>query len=293
MRKFLFLSAGFLAFAIVVSNAQKNKKARAKTSLLWKISGNGLRQPSYLFGTIHLICPDQFLWTPSMKKAFNECQQVAFEIDLDDPKLATEVSLGMMLPEGKELKDFFSTKDYSRLEKYAQDTLHIPPLMLEKMQPFAILSMAAMSSSTCGEQAISYEQKISDWAAQNQKGIVGLESAEDQLSIMKEMNIDSTAQQIIQLLNQPDKPQGQYKQLISAYQKQDLNTLHQLILNSPEIQADLNTLLYNRNKKWIPVIEKLIYQKSTFIAVGAGHLSGQGGVIDLLQQAGYTLAPVF
>jgi uncharacterized protein YbaP (TraB family) len=228
-----------------------------------------------------------------MKKAFNECQQVAFEIDLDDPKLATEVSLGMMLPEGKELKDFFSTKDYSRLEKYAQDTLHIPPLMLEKMQPFAILSMAAMSSSTCGEQAISYEQKISDWAAQNQKGIVGLESAEDQLSIMKEMNIDSTAQQIIQLLNQPDKPQGQYKQLISAYQKQDLNTLHQLILNSPEIQADLNTLLYNRNKKWIPVIEKLIYQKSTFIAVGAGHLSGQGCVIDLLQQAGYTLAPVF
>lgn len=293
MRKFLFLSAGFLAFSVVFCNAKSHQNTKVKSSsLLWKISGKGLQQPSYLFGTIHLICPDKFLWTKQMKKALDSCKQVAFELDMDDPALSMEVSNGMLLPEGKQLSDYFSQKDYERLEKYATDTLHVPPFMLQRMQPFAILSMTAMTTTNCDEQALSYEQKISGWAKENNQEILGLESAEDQLEVIQEMNIDSTAAQIIQLLNQPKKPEEQYRQLLSAYLNQNLNEIHQLILTSPEIQADLDHLLYERNKKWIPVIEKYIDNKATFIAVGAGHLGGKGGVIDLLKQAGFTVTPV-
>lgn len=293
MKKLLFLSAGFLAFSIVVCNAQKPQQKQKTSSLLWKIEGKDLKGPSYLFGTIHLICSDKFLWTKAMKSALDSCRQIAFELDMDDPSLAMEVSAGMLLPEGKELKDFFSEKDYKRIEQFAIDNLHIPAMALNKMQPFALLSMAAMNSSECAQQPVSYEQKITEWAGASGKNIVGLESAADQLAIMKEMNKDSTAAQIIQILNHPEKQKVQYQQLLTAYRHQDLKAIHHLILSAPDIQADLNTLLYGRNEKWIPVIEKLIQSKTTFIAIGAGHLGGDNGVIQLLQQQGYTLTPVF
>lgn len=292
MKKLFFLSAGFLAFAVIVCNAQKPQQKQKTSSLLWKIEGKNLKNPSYLFGTIHLICADKFLWTEAMKNALDTCEQVAFEVDMDDPKLAMEVSAGMLLPEEKELKDFFSEENYKRLEKYAIDTLRIPAMMLSRMQPFAVLSMAAINSTECDQPPVSYEQKITGWAKASGKNIVGLESAEGQLAIMKEMNIDSTAAQLIKMLNNPEEQKEQYKQLLSVYTQQDLKAIHNLILNTLDIQADLNRLLYGRNKNWIPEIEKLIQDNATFIAIGAGHLGGEDGVIQLLQQKGYTLTPV-
>lgn len=292
MKKFLLFSVSFLTCAFIVCNAQQQK--RKANSLLWKITGNNLKQPSFLFGTVHMICPDQFLWTSAMKKSLNASRQVAFEMDLDDPSLLMQVSAGLMLPDSMELKDFFTPNEYSRLLKYAEDTLKISGFMLSKMQPFAILTMAMETNNNCkGEQPVSYEQKIMGWAKEDHKEIVGLESAQDQLAVISKMNKDSTAEQILRFLNEPKETGKQYQQLISAYTHQDLNKLHKIILSSPDMKADLPTLLYNRNKKWIPEIEKMIKEKSTFIAVGAGHLGGEGGVIQLLQQAGYKVEPVF
>lgn len=294
MKKLFFLSAG-LAFITVIScraQQRQNLKPARRTSLLWKISGKDLKAPSYLLGTIHLICPEKFLWTPAMQKAFAATQKVAFEMDIDDPTVMMTVGAGMMLPDSLALEDYFSPKDYRRLEKYARDTLNIPSVTLSRLQPFAILSMAMMAVSPCPGEPVSYEQKISRWATEQHKEILGLESAKEQLAVMEDMNKDTTANQVIQLLNHPQKPKEQYKTLLSAFLKQNLDSLYRLILTAPDMNADLNTLLYQRNQKWIPEIEQMIQQQATFIAVGAGHLAGPEGVIALLKQEGYTVEPL-
>ena len=294
MKKLFFLSAGLAFIAVISCRAQKsaNGPSAQNNSLLWKISGKGLKAPSYLFGTIHLICAEKFLWTPAMQKAFTASQKVAFEMDIDDPGVMMSVGAGMMLPDSISLSDYFSPEDYQRLEKYAQDSLHISGITLSRLQPFAILSMAMMAVSPCADEPISYEQKISGWATEQHKEILGLESAKEQLAVMNDMNKDSTASQVIQLLNHPEAPKEQYQTLLSAFLKQDLGSLYRLILTAPDMSADLNTLLFQRNKKWIPEIEQMIGQQSTFIAVGSGHLAGSKGVIALLQQEGYTVEPV-
>jgi len=294
MKKLFFLSAGLAFIAVISCRAQKslNGPSAQNNSLLWKISGKGLKAPSYLLGTIHLICPEKFLWTPAMQKAFTASQKVAFEMDIDDPTVMMTVGAGMMLPDSISLNDYFSSEDYQRLEKYAQDTLHIPGITLSRLQPFAILSMAMMAVSPCAGDPVSYEQKISGWATEQHKEILGLESAKEQLAVMNDMNKDSTASQVIQLLNHPEAPKEQYQTLLSAFLKQDLDSLYQLILTAPDMSADLNTLLFQRNKKWIPEIEQMIQQQSTFIAVGSGHLAGPKGVIALLKHEGYTVEPL-
>lgn len=294
MKKFLFLSAGLAFIAVISCRAQKkpNNVSIQKSSLLWKISGKGLKVPSYLFGTIHLICPEKFLWTSAMQKAFTASQKVAFEMDIDDPAVMMAVGAGMMLPDSISLNHYFSPEDYQRLEKYAQDTLNIPAMTLSRLQPFAILSMAMMAVSPCSGEPVSYEQRISGWAKEQHKEILGLESAQEQLTVMNDMNKDSTAHQVIQLLNHPEAPKEQYKTLLSAFLEQNLDSLYQLILAAPDMSADLNTLLFQRNKKWIPEIEQMIRQQPTFIAVGSGHLAGPKGVIALLKQEGYTVEPV-
>ncbi|HET8574515.1 MAG TPA: TraB/GumN family protein [Edaphocola sp.] len=295
MKKLFFLSAGLAFITVISCRAQQRQhlKSAQKTSLLWKISGKDLKAPSYLLGTIHLICPEKFLWTPAMQKAFAASQKIAFEMDIDDPKVMKTVSAGMTLPDSLALKDYFSPEDYQRLEKYARDTLNIPAVMLSRLQPFAILSMAMMTASPCqAAEPVSYEQKIGSWAVEQHKEILGLESAKEQLAIMEDLDKDTTADQVIQLLNHPQKPREQYKILLSAFLKQDLDSLYRLILASPDMSADLNTLLYRRNHQWIPEIEQLIREHPTFIAVGAGHLAGPKGVIALLKQKGYTVEPV-
>lgn len=294
MKKLFFLSAGLAFIAVFTCQAQSHRRITlsSEKSLLWKISGNGLKTPSYLFGTIHLICSENFLWTPAMQRAFDASEKVAFEMDMDDPNVMMSVGAGMMLPDTLSLKNYFNPKDYQRLEKYAQDTLNVPAITLERLQPFAILSMAMMAVSPCTGEPISYEQKISGWATQQHKEILGLESANEQLAVINDMNKDSTARQVIQLLNHPETPKKQYQTLLAAFLKQDLNRLYQLILKAPDMTADLNTLLFQRNKKWIPEIKQMIAQQATFIAVGSGHLAGPEGVIALLRQEGYIVQPI-
>ncbi len=291
MYKFLVLGC-CLIFGVTLATAQTSKKKASdgSKSLLWKVSGNGLQKPSYLFGTLHVICPDDYVWTPAMQKALDACDKVAFEMDMDDPSLQSKMASGMMLKDGKTLKDFYTEEEYKKLTAVATEN-NIPIQMMQSFKPFALVSFLYLKAVACGLPD-SYEGNITKLAQAGDKEIVGLESVEEQMKVVDGMNSDSIAKSILHIAEDINTFKADFNQMLAVYKKQDLPALYQLILESPDYKDDLNALLFDRNKKWTPIIAGMAKQQPTFIAVGAGHLWGEKGVIEQLKRQGYKVEPI-
>lgn len=273
-----------LLLSAVAAFSQNNQ------SLLWKISGKDIKQPSYLFGTIHLICHDDYVWTPVMQKALDSSEKVAFEMDMDDPDLLTQIANGMLLDGGRSSKDFYTEDDYKQLAEYAKSN-GIPAETIDNQEPFLILSMLYLKMLSCSVPE-SYEGNIMKLAMQQGKEIVGLETVGEQLAVINSMSNDSIGHTVVEMINNMEAFKIQYQQMVDFYKEQNLPALHNVLLETPDYKGDLNILLYNRNAKWISGIETLAKAQPTFIAVGAGHLWGDKGVIALLKKKGYKVEAV-
>jgi uncharacterized protein YbaP (TraB family) len=290
MKKITALLAGLLT---IVSNnpvSAQQKNDNKDKSLLWRINGKNLSRPSYLFGTIHLICAKDFLWTGKMQESFNKSDKICFEMDLDDAGAMMRASMGLMENGGKKLKEYFTDDQYRILEKYVHDSLGMDIGMFEQMKPVALLSMIGTSGVSC-ENAVSYEDSIMQIAQAGNKEIWGLEDPKEQLDALATLPIDTVIKQIIDAIQNNVSDEKEFNELISAYKAQDLPALYKLLNNSKELKDDLAVFLDDRNKKWIPRMTDKMNTNSVFFAVGAGHLYGPNGVIALLRKDGYTVEP--
>ena len=120
-----------LVFNAVLTYSQQTDSIHVENSLLWKISGNGLSEDSYLFGTIHIIPEQDFFFTKSMKSAFELSQKLVMEVDLDIA-LSAQLSLmqKMMLPEGKSISSYMTSQEYNKMQVYLKDSLKLSGMSL-------------------------------------------------------------------------------------------------------------------------------------------------------------------
>lgn len=294
MKRF-FLGLCSLFLFTCCNGRQVNDKKKSTTdekSLLWRISGKQLANPSYLFGTIHMICGTDYLWTDSMKHSLDESKEVCMEMDMDDPSLAMQVAAGMMDLSGKQLKEYFTPEQYTKVEKYVKDSLGMGLEMFQMMKPVVLLPLLASKGTGC-DNPVSYELKIMEEAKEQKKEITGLETAQEQLEVMNSIPSDSLVAELVEMAEGKSKDdEVLYDRMVTAYKAQDLPTLYELIKKSGELGGEWNAFLDDRNKKWISRMESKMKKQRTFFAVGAGHLYGNVGVINLLRKAGYTVEPV-
>lgn len=292
--------AAFLALAPVsaVIAQGKAKTTKQKTaeqnSLLWKISGNGLSKPSYVFGTIHLICESDYFWNPVMEEALKATEKICMEMDMDDPELQMTLAMGMMDKSGKKLSSYFKPEDYEKLKAYAEERVKaVPVSVLEMMKPAAVWTTMIMLQYNC-ENVKSYEAELVEKAKLNGKEILGLETATEQLDFILGMPDAEVVESINDMVQAKGKKEldAQFTAMISAYKKQELNQLYELTDQETAMKMDKVKFLDNRNKNWIPKMKTMMAQQSTFFAVGAAHLPGKPGVLQLLKDAGYTVEPV-
>lgn len=279
------------SLATMVGWAQPAKKA-SNNSLLWKISGKDLKKPSYLFGTIHLICADDYLWTDKMKETLTLSEKVCLEMDMDDPGLMMTTAKGLMDNSGKTLKDYFSEADYARLAKYVEDKTGLDIALFSQMKPIALQTLLGTKGSGCVNQ-VSYEERIMKLAQDGQKEVIGLELPEEQLKVLESIPIDTVIKQLLEdMAGNNSENDSTYAELIAAYKQQNLVKLNELITTADEPSMDMGLFLDERNKKWIPRMTTKMKTSSVFFAVGAGHLGGKTGVISLLRKDGYTVVPL-
>lgn len=174
-------------FAIVCINAQ----------LLWKISGNGLTQISYLYGTIHVMPKDKFSVSPKIQEAINNSTMMAMEVDLNmDLKTKIQMAQEMILPGGRTLKDYLNADDFKKLNTFCLDSLKMKKGKLKKyyrLKPFFFSSVVAQEQM--GETS-SYEMEFMKIAKKRKMSMIGLESIEFQMQTINKISIEDQTKNV-------------------------------------------------------------------------------------------------
>jgi len=266
-------------------------------SLLWEISGNGLKSSSYLFGTIHLIGKEDFFFPKSLEDKIKLSERATFEIDMDDMS-SMESMLKIIgkafMKDGLTLKDLVTEKEYLAIENHFKDK-GLPLQFLDRMKPMLLATFASLDMGNGGmEDSKSYEMEIFAKFNEQNKPSEGLETIDDQLALFDSIPYKAQAQMLVESIKSSNKENEEYKMMIDLYKKQDIETLAKVTVDEKDggIGGYSDLFLYKRNKNWIPHIARMMNEKPTFFAVGAGHLGGPKGVIQLLKKAGYKVTPV-
>jgi uncharacterized protein YbaP (TraB family) len=260
-------------------------------SLLWELSGNGLFTTSYLYGTIHLICDKDLIIPEPVKNALIKSEQLALELDMTDPDFLKEFQKAMVMQEGTNLKKLLNKEDYKLVTNFFKDSLNISLQEVGVVKPFFMNSM--MYGKILGCQPQPYELALVNLAVRSTKPVKGLETLQQQLDLFSKISYKKQAEMLVESIKNFNETKLMYQELLALYKQQDIEGAYQLVKNTTTGLEDFeDMLLSERNINWIPVIEGLSKDKSTFFAVGAGHLGGESGLIKLLQQKGYTLKPI-
>ncbi len=279
----------FLLVAVIgySSFAQTN----SGNSLLWEISGNNLKQPSYLFGTVHMICKEDFFLPEIVRTKFSAAEEVFLELDMDDPTMMMKMMTMMQLPKGQTIKQLFGDSAFKEFDKKYQKITGMSAVMFNTFKPLMLMTMLTEKSLSCSTRE-SYEQTFMAIAAKEKKDIKGLEKMEDQIAVFDAIPDSVEIANLQTMINNFDKSIEEFKKLVAIYKQQDVEGLFKLTTASPELMDAQNDLLVKRNNNWIPVMQKNMEAKACFFAVGAAHLGGDIGVINLLRKQGYTVKPV-
>ena len=268
-------------------------ESSSSKTLLWQVSGNGLEKPSFLYGTIHMLCAEDAILSEALKNAIAKSDQVYLEVDMDNLFEMIGSLKNMKMRGDTTLSDLLNKKDYEKVKNYFEEKSSLLPFsMLETYKPFLAAATILESNTEC--ESVPMEQVIMQEAKKNRKNIKGLESMSYQMSIFDSIPYKSQAEQLVQYIDHAgDKDNKEYDELVSAYKKQDLQKLEELTKQTDMGMANyVDLLLYNRNRNWVKKLKPLMMEKSLLIAVGAGHLPGENGVINLLRKAGYTVTPL-
>jgi uncharacterized protein YbaP (TraB family) len=259
--------------------------------LLWEISGRGLAKPSYLFGTIHLICPTDFSLSDSLKSTLSRTQQVALEMDMDDPGMMAGMMKTMNMTAGNELKKLVTQQEYERLDRFFKDSVHVGLAMFERAKPFVLMGPLFNTVLDCQPQ--SYEMALVELAGKQKTEVIGIETLEEQMAIFDTIPYKDQAKMLLNLIDSLPSARKEFKTLIALYKAQNINQLYGMTLKSEfGMEGNEEVMLFARNRKWIPRIRRIASAKPTFFAVGAAHLGGEKGVIALLRKEGYQVRAV-
>jgi uncharacterized protein len=288
------LSTGLIVSLVALTSfAQSNKE---NNTLLWKISGNGIAKPSYLFGTVHMICKEDAFLSNNLVKAIENADRVYLELDMDNLFEMIGAMTKMKMNNDTTLADLLTPEEYLLAKKYFEEKVTMLPFsVLETYKPLVASSLLMEASTACDAQ-VAMEQLIMEEAKKNKKRIDGLETMAYQMSIFDSIPYKVQAQELFKSISAGDKESDgdkEFKELMKAYKDQDLKKLGEMISKSDQGMMQYeDVLLNNRNRNWVVKLKTLLKDKALVIAVGAGHLPGDKGLINLLRKEGYTVTPV-
>ena len=287
-----------LAFIIALIISSSFSAQSLEKSLLWKIYGNGAKDTSYLYGTIHMIEKKDFVVSKTLKNRFKKTESLVMEIQLDmDPAAKAFIKDNALYPNGKSIKDYLNETDYNYFQTYLKDSMKMGVIKVkicEMMRPFYAQSLIMADQMKNSE---SYEKSFHKMAKKKEK--LGLETIQEQMSILASGELDVQVKDFIRDIKDGKlNASSEMAKLVSFYKNQDIQGLYNEMIVSMEKDGGKiggvtkEDFLDNRNKRWIPKLADFMKNKTLFIAVGAGHLAGENGVIQLLRNNGYNVVPV-
>lgn len=275
-----------LLFMVKISFSQE-----AGQSLLWKISRKGMEQPSYVFGSFHLMCKDQFQITNSMKEALVSCKKFYSELDMDNPQMQKKLMELIQLKDGKTIENYMEPKDFEVFDQQYKAITGMSILAFKQYKPFLGMSFLILKATSCNN-TVQPETALMQLAQQNHLDILGIETPDEQMAIINKEPIDSQLATMRKMVNNFDSCKQLMQEMTELYLKKDVESLYQYMKQTGVNENFETSMLINRNNKWIPKMTKAIKESPSFFAVGAGHLGGKTGILALLRKKGYQVEPI-
>lgn len=266
-----------------VGATQATVDTTAYNSLLWQISGNGLQKPSYLFGTVHLIPAKDYAFSDLAKACLAQSKQLCLEINIDDPEMVT-AAFRAYLPEGTSLQSLLTAADYALLTQTLQ-TQNLSIDLVKNMKPILISSLLLERGSK--EPLLTYESELVTAARVQRKPIIALESPLAQMTMLDSIPLAAQTEMLLQTLKNGG---SELDELVAHYKTQNIDSIYAFIQSKTnEGDAFNRVLLTRRNAAWLPLIDAAAHEKTTFFAIGAGHLGGKMGLVRRLRKAGFVV----
>jgi len=283
MKKFLLFWALGCSFLLGAQTLEK--------SLLWKISGNGLSQPSYLYGTIHMTCDNTL--DEATKKAIANTQQLYLELDMDDPAMMGAMMQGINMKDGVTMDQLVSPEDYKAVDAFFKKRLGMSVDAMKSMKPMLLSAMLLPASLGCTPKSI--EEALMAEIRKKNGETYGLESVAEQLAVFDAIPYKVQMEELVKSAKEDGQnDMDEINDLLKIYDSKDLDAMVEASLKSENRTTSEfgDELLTNRNRNWISRISRIAKEKPTFFGVGAAHLGGPDGVIRLLRKAGFKVEAV-
>jgi uncharacterized protein YbaP (TraB family) len=265
-------------------------RAEAQSSLLWEVSGKDGKQPSYLFGSFHLMCKNDFSYGPKLSERIRQSEQFYAELDLTQSNMQAALMQGLTL-KGTTLSELMGSPDYEKARTAFKQITGMDLQLFNQFKPFMSLNLLALYAIPCADK-IQPETLLFQMAREQNIPVAGLETLADQLAAIDAQPIESQLKTFTTSLQNYDSVKLVMKQLLQVYQLNNSDSLYQFMQQNNNDDHFEKELIEKRNQRWIPVMDQAIRNKATFFVVGAGHLGGNSGLIALLRKMGYTLKPL-
>lgn len=287
LRSLLFSLATFVSVQNAVS-----QEAKVGNSMLWSVvDPKSPADTSYLFGTIHQISQKDFEITRKIQNAFDKSQVLITEIDLTDTGMVVEMMSRVIMEDGMTLDKLLTKEDYQLLSKFMIENAGLPLALYNDKKPF--MAAMAIMNFFIEDAPASYDMVLTQMAQKQGLEIHGLETVAEQMDVLDQTPYKEQADQLIEMISNVEETKESYAQIVRAYKAEHLEDLQKLLDENMGAAGEKSAMLDDRNIKWIPKIQKVIEEKRCFIAVGAGHLPGEMGLINLLRDEGYEVNPIF
>lgn len=284
----IFISLIFVAFAC----KQKEAEVPASgNSLLWRVSGNGLEKPSYLYGTVHIICSEDAALSANFKKIIGRADAVYFEVDLDNMEEMLSSIDQMKMKGDTTLETLLSEDDFEKVKQFVEDNNSILPFSeMKKFLPILVSTILVEQIMDCDERT-GIEEAVMEVAKKNKKPVHGMETSAYQFSLMDSIPYAEQAKELVAFVDSAaneERLKAEMDRFYDAYLDQDMYKVEKITMEMDSTlikYADM--LLYDRNRNWVVKLKELMPRNSIVVAVGAAHLPGKNGLIDLLKKEGY------
>ena len=287
MKRILTIIA--LSLLCITSNAQ----------LVWKISGNGIKKPSYILGTHH-GCPFTYCDSiPGLMKAFDKVDNIIGEINMIEfaqmsPERMQQMQAMMMMPTDTSLLSLFNEEETAKVNGWLKKEMGASLEMLSMMKPMTIMvtvqNKVMMEVIPDVADMTTIDKYMQTLGQSKGKSIGELETADYQMTLLYGNSLEEQADALLEMIDQGESRELMVE-LTDAYKSQNLDTLWEIFqeqMTGYEYDAIVNV----RNLNWEKQMKELLPKQSTLFVVGAGHLPGEKGMINLLRETGYKVKPV-
>lgn len=276
-------------FTLLVCNS-----TLAQNSILWEVSGNGLKTPSYLLGTLKFIGKKEFYLPKQVTSHIAKSEIFAIE-DQIDHHAQHELNKALHFPKGQSLATQLSPSDYNLVQMLFQKEFGISKSDFEKKYaqikplPLSIL----MTRLSLGEEVKFYDMELLKFANKNNLESYSLESVDREAEALNTYPMEDQVKALLHSAANFETQKSEYRKLMADYPNGNLEEIFEYTLHPTENNPlFLEEFYYKRNEEWMPKIENMMADKVSFISVGVSHLEGERGLLALLKGKGYILKPI-